>query len=453
MKLYRNILIFSIIIALLAVGIIVIKNMPDNGQVTEPAPNDEIESTNNYIDVLRLDTKDIVKISVKSEKDNYHVTKSNNEIFLNDSQNLKIAQDKLNMLFNSCSYIFAESIVSSKKEDAQTFGFDTPVATVIVTLNNGTERTISIGKESIDKQGSYIMVDGDDNIYLRSAYGVSNLVPEYNSFIDTAIFSVDPTNYETLKSIYMKKTGNTPVRITSSGEDETKIWKMSEPAYADANTIVLSEQVLTPLSTLNVAAVVDAKPADTTIYGFAEPYATIEIISENTTQTLQFGDVANGYRFLKIDNFSTVYAVDDSALSFLDVSYIDLMSRLIHLENIKNVSKVHIRYPGGEFLMKIDGENRSVNGVDMSKDDFADIYQRIIGISLDSVDTNISVSSDSETEIVYTRNDGTVCKVSFVPVDDRNYLALVDGKGNCIVKKSSVSDVIDYTKKAVESAK
>ena len=453
MKLYRNILIFGIVIAILVVAVVLVNKFPEKEQIDESVKAEEQTPGNNYIDVLKLEMSDIAKISVKTEKEDYFVTRTNDTMTLSNSQNIKIAQDKLSMLFNSCSYIFAESIASSEKEDASVFGFDAPVATVTVTLKNGTERKIFVGKESIDKKGSYIKIDNDDNIYLRSAYGVSSIAPEYNSFVDTAIFSIDPTNYETLSKVYLKKGSNTAVEINSVGEGNEKTWKMFAPTYADANTITLSEKVLTPLASLKVVAVVEAKISDNAKYGFDTPYATVKLSTGDATQQLVFGGEASGYRFLKLDNYSTVYAVADSAMTFLDATYLDLMSRLVHLENIKYISKAEITYPDGKFTLVVDGEKRSINGKEMTKDDFADVYQRVIGISLDSVDLTVAKTGEAETEIKYTRNDGSVCIISFIPVDDRNYIALVDGKGNSIVKKKDVTDVIDYTIGMLEKLK
>lgn len=453
MKLYRNILIFSVIIASLIVAVIFVNKIPDDKQNEEIVSTGEQTTENNYIDVLRVEMNDITNINVKTENEEYSISKIGDDIILSNSQGLKIARDKLNMLFNSCSYVFAESIASSKKEDASVYGFDAPRATVTVTLKNGNERKICIGKESVDKKGSYIKVDNDDNIYLRSAYGVSSLMPEYNSFIDTNILTVDPANYETLTGVYLKKGQNTEIKINSIGDGNEKAWIMFAPAYADANTITLSEKVLTQLAALKVTGVIDASPDDISRYGFDSPYAVIKISSDSHNQKLTFGDEVNGYRFLKVDDYSSIYAVSASAVSFLDVSYIDLMSRLVHLENIKSINKAEITYPDGKLTLVVDGEKRSINGKELSKDDFADVYQRVIGISLDSVDLNAVKSGTIETEIKYTRNDGSVCIVSFVSVDDRNYLALVDNKGNSIVKKKDVTDVIDYTLKMLENAK
>lgn len=453
MKLYRNILIFGIVIAVLVVAVVFVNRIPDDKQNENVVSNENLTTESNYIDVLRLEMNDISKISVKSEKEDYSVSRVGDDLFLSNSQGLKIATDKLNMLFNSCSYVFAESIASSKKEDASVYGFDSPRATVTVTLNNGTERKVFVGKESVDKKGSYIKVDSDDNIYLRSAYGISSLTPEYNSFIDTNILMINPTDYETLSGVYLKKGSNTEIKINSVGEGNEKTWKMFVPAYAEANTITLSEKVLTPLGALKVAGVIEAKPDDIGKYGFDNPYAVVKISSNTLNQNFIFGNEVDGYRFLKVDDYSTVYVVSASDVSFLEISYIDLMSRLVHLENIKNISKAEITYPDGKLTLVVDGDKRSVNGIELSKDDFADIYQRVIGISLDSVDLNAKKTALAETEIKYTRNDGSICTVSFIPVDDRNYLALVDGKGNCIVKKKDVTDVIDYTLKMIDNVK
>ena len=79
-----------------------------------------------------------------------------------------------------------------------------------------------------------------------------------------------------------------------------------------------------------------------------------------------------------------------------------------------------------------------------------DVYKGIISISFDSVDENIKKTGKSDVSIKYTRNDGTICTVSFESVTDRTYLALIDGKENSIVSKTTVKDALSAIDKALK---
>ena len=71
MKLYRNILIFSVIIALLIVAVIFVNKIPDDKQNEEVISTGEQTTESNYIDVLRVEMNDITNVNVKTENEEY----------------------------------------------------------------------------------------------------------------------------------------------------------------------------------------------------------------------------------------------------------------------------------------------------------------------------------------------------------------------------------------------
>lgn len=454
MKLYRNIIIAVCALAVLVGSLVLVNNLPAKSD--ENTPNSQGENqeqiTAEYIDILRIESGDIKSIDVKTDTESFNISKNDKKYTLSNSTGIKINEAQLQSFAGACTYVYADRLISENPDDATLYGFDSPRAVITISLNNGSSKTIYIGKETVDKSGSYIKISGNDNIYTKSAYGISTLMPTYNSFIDLNILVVNPTDYQKLTYVNILKKGNTPIELKAIDVDGASTWKMIKPAYADANGQVLSEKVLTPLESITATGVIEARAKDLSKYGLNSPYAVLSIGAEGASQKFIFGNEVDGYRFMMVDSYPTVYLTPASSNSYLDVAYIDLMSRLVHLENIRNVKKVEIKAPGVDFVMIIDGEKRSVNGTKMTKDDFATVYQTILGINFDSVDLNAK-SGTPEATIKYTRNDGTTCTVSFVSVSDRNYLALVDGKGNSIVNKTTFNDAMKFIQQQVDAAK
>ena len=456
MKMYRNIIIAVLVIAVLAGALILVNklpnNEPENPQQTENQPKTE------YIDIYRINKDDIKEITVKTEKSQYKVTKNGENFILSDSKDIKIDTQKLNSFISACSYVYAEKIVEEKTDDYSKYGLDAPASTVVVSMSDGSNKTLYVGDVTIDGKSNYFRVDKDDKIYLKGAYSISTLAPEYNSFISLGILSIDTSNYQNLEQINLKKRGNTAIEIKKvyeNGIDDSEAvsWKMFNPAYADANGIVLSDEVLKPLGTFSATGVIEARANNLAKFGLDNPYAELTVKVGGITQKFIFGDEAEGYRFFMVDNFKSVYIAPTSSASFLEVAYIDLMSRLVHLENIKYMSKVEVKGPNNNFLMEINGEERHVNGVEFTKDEFSKLYQQIIGISFDSVDINAKKTKPASVTFKYTRTNGTVCSVEFVEVNDRNYLALVDGKGSFIVNKNTVSDALSFIQEKLNAKK
>lgn len=453
MKLYKNILIILLVIVLLAAALVLVNKLPNN----EEEPKQEETQKTEYIDVFRVKSDDITNVSVITQKSSYSVSKNGNNLILSDSSNIKINNQALSSLLNACSYVYAEKIVAEKEEDLSVYGFSNLLASVTVTLKDGSKKVLQIGNKTIDSSGNYIKMSDDSKIYIKSSYGINSLIPEYGSFVDKNVLSINPKEYETLSSISMQKQGNKTIELRGiteeNGEQKNTFWKMVNPVYTDANTMVLTNDVLTPLETFVADGVAEAKTKNLTKYGLDNPYAVFTITAQGKTQKFTFGKEDNGYRYFKVDNFDTVYVASNQKVSFIDVSYIDLMSRLVHTENIKNISEVLINSQDKSFSLKISGDEYSINDKKINKTVFKDVYRNVISISLDSVEENKNPTLTPEVTITYTRTDKSKCTVSFVSYDNRNYLALVDGKGNGIVNKKNVKDVLDLIQVKYNEAK
>lgn len=453
MKIHKNVLIILLVIVFLAAALVLVNKLPDN----EEKPKQEETQTTEYIDVFRVKSDDITSISVVTQKSSYSVSKKGNNLLLSDSSNVKINNQALSSFLNACSYVYAEKMVTEKEEDLSVYGFSNPTATVTILLKDGNKKVVQIGNKTIDSSGNYIKLYDDSKIYIKSSYGINSIIPEYESFIDKNVLSINPEEYEILSSISMEKQGNKTIELKGiteqNGEEKSIFWKMVNPVYADANTMVLTNDVLTPLETFVADGVVEAKTKDLTKYGLDNPYAVFKITAQGKTQKFTFGKEENGYRYFKVDNFDTVYVASNQKVSFVDVSYIDLMSRLVHTENIKNISEVLINSQDKSFLLKISDDEYSINGKKIDKTIFKDVYRNIISISLDSVEENKKPVLNPEVTITYTRIDKRKCTVSFVSYDNRNYLALVDGKGSSIVNKKNVNDVLLLIQQKYNEAK
>ncbi len=452
MKLYKNIIIIVSILAVLVVAFVVVNNLPEEKNPTGDAEKNQVSE---YVDVLRLNYDDIVKIQVKSQEDEFVILKDKDTISVNGLSDVKTHVENIKSFVKACSYIYAEKIVSTSSEDNKIYGFENPSATIIITLKDGTNKTVYIGDNTLDSSGSYLKLADEDKIYIKSAYGIKNLTPKRTDFISKDVLTINPKEYESLSDIKISKQNNTEIALKAVNQKDEEArsasWKMLKPVYADANTAVLSRDILTPLETFTADSVVEIKAKDLTKYGLDKPYATLTISADNITDKLIFGKEVDGYRFFKVGNFDTIYIVSEQKVSFLNVAYIDLMSRLIHLENIKEISTVEIVSPDKNFTLKILGEDRYINDKKVSNDVFTKIYQNIISISIDSVDLAAKPTSSHEVIIKYTKNDGSKCTVSFASISERNYLALVDGKGNSVVNKKSVKDVIKSIEEQIKN--
>ncbi len=453
MKLYRNLIILFVAIAVLVgafIGVSMI--VPKNEE-----PKTEEPLTSEAISVFEIDSNTITKVTVKTPEEEYSITRSGDNLILSNGTGLNISKSKLQSLIYSCSSVSASKIMTEKAEDAYKFGFDNAESSVTIETQDGASKTILIGDATLDNKSGYIKLADSDTVYLKSMYGIDNLTPEYKEFIDKTLLTIDTSDLSLLKNVYISKQGNTAVKLEyiniATQAEEKYAWKMTTPVYADVNGQVLSEHVLTHLENLAAVDIAESHVKDRNLYEFSNPYAVFSIEYDSKTTKLIFGKSYNDYRFVMIDGYDSVYTIKDSAVSFLDVPYQNLMSQLIHVEYIDQVSKVEITGPDTDITMEISEDEYKINGKTIEKKTFSKAYQAVIGISLDSVDLNAVSSGNYDATIKYTKNDGSTVTVGFVSVSDRNYLAVVDGKGNSITAKKNFNEAVDFVVNTYKKAK
>ncbi len=449
MKLYRNLIIFSVIVIVLVAAIVCVYKITPSQEEQQPQENTASET----ISVYEVDSDTIAKVTVTTDEYSYDITKSGDTLKLSNENGLRLSKSKLQSLIYSCSAITASEIITDVPEDAHKFGFNNVNKSVTIHTTDGKSQTILIGDMTLDNKSGYIKLADSDKIYLKSAYGIENLTPKYTDFVDKSILKIDSSNLSVLKHVYISKSGNTPVKLEYTSEGSKNKWKMTAPVYADVNGQVLADHVLTPLGEFSAVDVAEAHVADKSKYDFANPYATFSIDYNNTVTKLIFGKKYNDYRFVMIEGFDSVYTVKESALSFLDVPYQNLMSLLIHVEYIDEISKVEILSADTDIIMEINDNEYKINGKVIEKKAFSKAYQAVIGISLDSVNTNLVPAQNYDATIKYTKKDGSVVTVGFIPVDERNYHVLVDGKGSSITAKKNFNEAIDFVLKTYKSSK
>ena len=158
-----------------------------------------------------------------------------------------------------------------------------------------------------------------------------------------------------------------------------------------------------------------------------------------------FGKEVDGYRYFKADNYASVYMIKSEDVAFIDATYIDLIERNVHIEDIKDISKVEIKGPDVEYVMEISDSVKKINGKEIGKS-FSKAYEAVIGMKFNSVNTSFK-GGTPEATIKFTRTDGTKCTLTYVPVNEVNYHVRIDGSGYAVISKSTFNEAMNVIKK------
>lgn len=449
MKLYRNIIIVVAVLAVLGGAMyFVSKYIPDNQ--SENTPSQESAEGSDMMNVYKANSEDVAKIRIKNTREEYALERSGENWVLNGDSGIRLSQTTVNSLVYTCTSISVKQAVAETDEKAADFGFSEPTGFAELHFKDGTVKKITVGNPSLDHQNYYVMLSDDPKIYLKNAYGTMSLIPESQTLRNLVLMDIDTSDLTAIHHFHMSRQGNTAVKLEyiniGTEEDPNMQWKMLEPVYAEVNGQVFVNNVLDKLESLEAASVVEDHAKNFASYGLDKPYATFSVGTTDGDYTMKIGGETGAYRYVMLNDSDTVYVLTKTNLAFLDTSYVDLMSNLIHVEYISDVDRVEVISEDQTYNMEIKGDEGSqtyfINGAQIEKVPFSRAYQAVIGISLESLSFDEVPSISPEAQIKYYKKDGSVVTVAFLPVDERNYRVMIDGRGNSITNKKNFEDVI-----------
>ena len=448
MKPIRTTVIVIAIIAVLAAGFyFLLKTEPKDE--TDAAPSFTPTPT---ITLFKTEKENIAAIKITSEGSSYTVSKGGDgKWVVNNDPAIKISQSKADTLAYECSSITVKQLVKENVTDFAPYGLNDPYARVEISLTDGAMQNVLIGALTADGSLRYIMLEGEDKVYAKSASGADSLALKLEKLRDASLYSV---NAEEITAITMEKQDSHKIVLvkeeqsTEEGEEPVYLWKMKEPLVKEISNYNLSENVLQTIPALSFDSVAADSASDLGQYGLDTPFATYSVSDAENTYTVLVGNENNGSRYVKMPDSPTIYLVSNSKLEFLNVGYLQLVDKLIYLENIEGVTGVSVSGEGQNFELQIEGSGESagykINGTPLSEEAFKNAYQVVLGITLDDFTTpGTKPSGEAAATIIYHKKDGSDAKVAFYEWDERNYLVHVNGEGNLICRKKQVSNMLD----------
>ncbi len=303
-------------------------------------------------------------------------------------------------------------VVAVGATDLAPYGLDNPAAKVTI---NGTDGNVSYSVGNVAPGGNeyYAMLDGTTDVYLIQALTAELLFKGETQYRESTVMSFTIEEAGTLvKSFTLERPGMIPIDIvkntvTDDSEFPTMFY-MQSYTPAEANDTVFTEDVLAYLANLSFTDVVDTQPQDLAQYGLDEPQATFTLdVVGQAKLTVNVGDLVDGYYYATVSGSDAVVTFAESTLSFLDIEYIDLISTLLWLHNIKNVESVDFVSPSGQHTLVINNGvaneeepeedmRPELDGQLILTDNAREIYQAVLSPSIEGLVADILPQTTEE---------------------------------------------------------
>jgi hypothetical protein len=443
MKLYRNAIILVVVLGLLVGAYFIINN---NKKTTT---DDVAEDTTPTITVVKSELEDITSLSFDNKNGSFTLAKKDGNWTMEPASELGVDSIVADASATDLAAIVAEKVIEEKATDLAKYGLDKP-SIVKIGLKDGTTKEVEVGSSNATKEGIYVKNKGESKVYLIGSYYENKLVLSKGYFLSKQILPIEST---AVKKVSYEKNGAVQFAIDVNSDSDMKI---TAPYKEEANETNISP-ILKAIVALEIKDIVDENPADLAKYGLDKPLYAIEFSNGKDTKKILFGkDVEKGsVAYAKFPEGKTVFTIDISGLTFLDINFREIVDSFVYLTNINDVSKIELQLDGKKTVadistvegdskkdkFKVDGKDANMENAD-GKSLFRNFYSAVVGLTLDKYEPGAKPSGAPEVTIkYYMKSTGKPVTVELISKDSNYYYAMKDGVyTNRVVLKDKLND-------------
>ncbi len=443
MKLFRNAIILVVVVALLIGAYYFLSNRPSGDDGPANSTETKVER------VISVEKDKISSLEYNSEKGTYKLLKKDNQWTVEPGMEFPLDEATATAASEELSSIIAQKVIEENASDLSKYGLDKPSATMKVGLEDGTINEIEVGNLSPTGDGLYVKNKGSNKVFLIASSYEESFKQNKGHFAVKEILPVEATS---VSAITYEKNGQVQFALDIKSSAETLI---TAPVEEKADSAEV-EKMTNAVVQLEIWDIVDDNP-DLAKYGLDKPRFSIEYSDGTTTKKILFGkQLDKGYTaYAKLADSKSVFTIDISPLTFLDMKFSDLVEPFVFIPNIKDVSKVELTMDGKTTVseintveddsdkdtFKVDGKDATMKN-DKDKSLFRNFYQGLIGITFDRYETGLTPTGNPEITIKYhMKTDSKPVIIELIPKDEFYYYAMKNGVfTNRIVLKAKLQE-------------
>lgn len=456
MKLYRNIGILVVILALLVGVYFYASNQKPK---EEPVKDDTVT-------IFKTEKDNIIEISIKTANSHIVLTKGEDEkewtLKKPNIPDIQLIHSKIDSLAYDVASITAEQVVEENAQDLSPYGLDQPLSQVDIVLKDGGTKTFYVGDSTPSKTKYYFREEGSNTVYTVYSYKGESLSSQLDEYRDKTIFTLKPEEIIGF-TIEGKNREKLVVREKDEkADDQTgalSTWNVVEPIQGSGDNQKIGEMILNQLPNITVEEFVEDNPKDLEKYGLSSPNYRIQFTDKNNkTVTLLLGNEKDDMIYLKLDGKDAVYLVDAENLAFKDIDVFEILEKFAYIVNIDLVDKIVVNGDGKQTTLEIihkqkDAEQDKeevedeykVDGKQAAEDPFKKMYQEIIGLIVDGkIDDQVKIEGQPEVSYTFYHNNGAPnVTMEYVSIDNRKYAVVKNGKAEFYILKKKVRNMLD----------
>jgi hypothetical protein len=418
----------------------------------EPAPAAvDLPPVDYIIDYRAEEFAGLASVFLKNEKGEFQII-AGNPPAIPGWESLISNTYPLTRIVDICGNLASQGLVVEEGADLSIYGLDQSRAQVEIKTNSGKGTILYIGNDAPDRSSTYVRLEGQPQVYQAGKWEIDSLLQGIFDFVDREVSPQLPDDgYGGFEFSEITLGGTVRpdgiVRVVYEEPDETPTTGRISNPYRITSPIeeaLNQDKGMTTLKTIpNIQADAVAGrifgPEDLVPYGLDRPYSTAAI-GGTLGQGLGGFSLrasrpdANDNVYILREGSELVYQVAASKIPWLNVTWWDLMDKMLILPFIDEVARIELISPQRQTAFSLNGEGDELKvesqGIVLNTDDFRKYYQTLLSAVYDEyTEERIPPGASPILEIVYRYRDGrTPDRISFYTAGNRRVLSSLNGR-------------------------
>ncbi len=453
MRLYRNAIILLVVLA----GLYGVYHWSSN---KKPETNTFEDKT---VTIFETSKDNLTEVEIININGKLAFKKDGEEWKLNPFKDISLVKSKVEGLIYDAVNIKAEQIIEEDAKDLKMYGLNSPQSTIMVKLNDGSEKVFYLGDSTPSKSNYYFKEKDTNKVYTIYSYKAEAFLKRLEEYRDRAVLDLKP---EEIREIAFegKDVPKIVIKAKEIKSDEDggnkapagtlSSWDMLEPYKKNVDNEKLQQIVLSKLQSITAEEFVEDEPTDLAQYGLDKPQYTIRFVdASGKSSTMLLGYAKDDLIYFKNADRNPVYLVKLSNFDYKDVDAFTFIEKFAYIVNIDNVDKIVVEADGKKNTLEIkhnpeeDKEDTyKVNGKDAEESAFKKLYQDVIGLIVDGPLEGKENKNDGKIVATCTfyHNDGKPnLTVKYVSIDDRRCAVVKNGTSEFFILKKKVVAMLD----------
>ncbi len=433
-------------------------------------------------------TAPVLTVDIQNRQDVFQIaTDDDGTMAVTAYRDLPVDATAIKTLCDTLAYLTATSKPAANEDDAA-YGFAEPTATVKATFHDGSVETILFGNATQGSEGYYCRREGDDTLYITDKTLSEQFMTDGLSFIGKTLIAPPSPNADdtagkaSLFRLWLTGTcREQPIEIVTDTDGSYPALTYMSTFYIRSPYLrsVDSDKFFTMSGTMTslVAAGVEAAHPDAAAleaYGLTDPHsiAAFTLAVTATASGENGGSVTSHYNdrehmvmlggknedgryYALVDGLDIVYLLDPASVPWAELSYVDVVSKLLFMKDITTVDTLAVTDHGqkttfelAHFPQKTERNDQLIvkaDGKTYDTADFRSLYALMLSIhKVDDKEPGATIAGEPVLKWELTFNDGTApMTLSLYEMTASRFLCVADDGEQTAV---SISDAEEFLK-------